>query len=163
MALAAALAANGAWAPTWKVSREVKGTGKRVKVTEPCMAGFVFVPEWGTDLPHVPRIPYGMMRQPNFTLTRVPDRQLNALRDIADKPLIPAHKLPSAGEWVKVIGGPYEGFHAKVLHCSQRYAVVTIKDAGPFGEKLQIPPSLLKETSVNPEPAKRGIRHRNRA
>src|SRR5690606_38523759 len=90
LALAAALADRRAWTPTWKVSREVRGTGERVKVTEPCIAGFVFVPaDWGMDLPVVAKIHYSFMRQPGFKLTRVPDHQLSALRSIADKPLLP--------------------------------------------------------------------------
>lgn len=164
MALAAALKDRGAWTPTWTVSREAKHGGKRVKVVEPVIAGMVFVPMfWRYDLPELPRLPFWPMRNADATLVKVADRELGPLRKVADKPLVPAHKLPRPGQRMKVIGGPYEGHTATVIHCSQRYAVVNIEgEASPFAQRLQLPPSLLQKTMLQPEPAKRGIRHRNR-
>lgn len=164
MALAAALKDRGAWTPTWQVSREAKHGGKRVKVTEAVIAGMVFVPSFLRDsLPEVPCLPYWIMRNADATLTRVADRELGPLRKVADKPLIPASQLPRPGQRMKVIGGPYEGHTARVIQCSQRYAIVSIEgEASPFAQRLKLPPSLLQETMLQHEPAKRGIRHRNR-
>lgn len=163
MALAAALRDRGAWTPTWQVSRECKRSGKRIKVTEACVPGMVFIPSiWRDDIPAVPMLPWWPMFNPDRTLTRVPDRQLGPLRKIADKPLVPASQLPRAGERWKVIGGPYEGYTVRVLHCTQRYATLAVEgEVSPFAQNLQLPPSLLQETMIEDEQPKRAQRRRN--
>jgi hypothetical protein len=113
---------------------------------EPCIPGLVFIPEaTGAELPTVPRIRFWHMRAPDFTLTRVPDRQLEPLRSIADKPLVPAHKLPRPGQRLRFASGPFQGLSAKVIRCTQRYATVAVEG---FAQPLQVPPCILQEKAA---------------
>jgi hypothetical protein len=145
MAWAALLAQFGAWTPTWKVSKQLPRSSMRRKVTEACIPSYVFVPAFvAYDLPTVPKIPYSWMKGAEGMLTRVPDRQLAGLRDIADKPLIPASKLPKAGAIVLMPDGPWQGLRAKVVKCTQRAATVEIEtQKDRFTQKVQLPSCLL--------------------
>lgn len=147
MALAAALADYGAWTPTWKVSKQLPRSSVRRKVTEACIPSYVFVPAFlAFNLPQVPRIPYSWMKGTEGMLTRVPDRQLSALRQIADKPLIPASRLPKPGSIVMMPDGPWQGLRAKVVKCSQRMATVEIETQGRgFSQTIQLPSCLLRK------------------
>ena len=141
LALAAALADWGAWTPTWKVSRQFPRSPARRKVTEACIPTFVFMPSrHAHDLPPIPRVPYGFMRHAGGALIRIADTDLEPLRSIADKPLIPARQLPQPGQSVRFAEGPWQGLIATVLECSQRYCSVVLKD---FAHSMQVPPCQL--------------------
>jgi transcription antitermination factor NusG len=101
----------------------------------------VFVPSLiAFDLPHVPSIAYGFMRGAEFELIRVPDRQLEPMRKLADKPLIPARRLPKAGQKVRFTQGPFEGLRGRVVSCTIRACHVAVEG---FAQAIQAPPVLL--------------------
>jgi hypothetical protein len=159
MALAAALRDRGAWTPTWTRRRIIKG--KHLNVTEACIPGFVFAPvAHYFDLRDMPLARFTFMRDHEGKPTRVRDGQLNPLRKIADKPLIPASQLPRPGAMVRFTSGPFEGMRGKVINCTIRAARVAIHG---IHNPVQMPPSILQETGLESEPAKRATRLRNRA
>lgn len=142
IALAATLANRGAWTPTWTRRRRLPRSPITRPITEACIPTFVFIPApCVDDLPTLPRLPYTAMRF-DGALVKIPDRQLEPLRSIADKPLIPAHRLPRPGQRLRFTTGPFEGLFAKVLSCTQRYATVSVDG---FALPLQVPPCILQE------------------
>lgn len=139
LALAAALAEQGAWTPTWRRRKRFPRSNATRLTSQPCIPGMVFVPEHG-QLPKV-RIDYSLMKNWDHSYVRIPDSQLAHLRHIADKPLIPASKLPRPGERLRFNEGPFQGLYAKVLACSIRYATVVVEG---FAQPLQVPPCILR-------------------
>lgn len=166
LALAAALADRGAWTPTWKVSKQLPN-GSHRKVVEACLPRFVFIPEeMRFSLPHVPRIEYWFMKEFDGRLSRVPDWQLNDVRNIADKPMPKASELPRVGSIVTMPAatGAWQGLRAKVLACTQQKATVAIEIQGRgFSQEIQLAPCLLLKNQAQGQSAKRATRHRNRA
>lgn len=142
MALAAALADRGAWTPTWTRRRRLPRSPMTKPVKEACIPSFVFLPSGeGHNLPPVPLIQYRLMHFEGM-LVRIADHQLEPLRRIADKPLLPAHKLPKAGQRLRFNSGPFQGLIAKVIRCTQRFATVSVEG---FAQPLQVPPAFLGE------------------
>lgn len=161
LALVAGLRNRGAWVPTWTRRRRLPRSSIFRLVTEPVIPGMVFVPSFSLhDLPAVPRVPYWIMHDPLGDLMRVPDRQMEGLRKIADKPLVPASLLPKVGRMVRFTEGPFEGMQGKLIDCTIRAARVAIHG---IHNPVTMPPSILQEIKLESEPAKRATRLRNRA
>lgn len=143
MAVARQLAHLGAWTPTWKRMRRVPRANVKRLAPEACIPSFVFLPEpLANAIPD--DAPCRPMRIDGARVT-VTDRQLEPLRQIADKPAIPARKLPRAGEVLRFLAGPFQGLDAKIIRCSQRYATVTVEG---FAQPLQVPPSLFVQDAL---------------
>lgn len=143
MALAAALADLGAWTPTWTRRRRLPRSPVTRPITEACIPTFVFIPaEEAHDLPPIARLPYGLMRCVDGKLIRIADRELNHLRKIADKPAVPASKLPRPGRSYRIVGLGFDGLLGKVVSCTQRKCFVQVEG---FAQPLQIPPGLLSD------------------
>lgn len=142
LALVAGLRHRGAWTPTWTRRRRLPRSSIFRLVTEPVIPGMVFVPSFARhELPTVPRVPYWITHKPDGSLMRVPDRQMEPLRKIADKPLVPASLLPKVGTRVRFMQGPWEGIIGRVLSCTIRCAFVQVEG---IANPLQVPPLLLE-------------------
>lgn len=141
LALAAALAEHGAWTPTWTRRRRLPRSPVTRPITEACIPTFVFVPADASELPEIPRLPYGLMRVEG-ALVRIADRELNHLRKIADKPMVKASQLPRAGRSYRIVGLGFDGLTGRVITATPSKCMVAIEG---FAQPLQIPPSLLQE------------------
>lgn len=143
LALAAALANKGAWTPTWTRRRRLPRSPVTRPITEACIPTFVFIPAGQAhDLLPIAKLPYGLMRCIDGKLIRIADRELNHLRKIADKPAVPASKLPRPGRSYRIVGLGFDGLLGKVLRCTSSKCFVAVDG---FAQPLQIPPSLLHE------------------
>ncbi len=118
--------------------RRVARANVRRLTTEACMPSFVFIPAATASLipQNVDCRPMRFDGAPVF----VRDRQLEALRAIADKPLPSARQLPKPGEVYRLTKLGFEGLAAKVIRCTQRACMVEV--AG-FSQPIQVPPLLL--------------------
>lgn len=139
LALAAALSDRGAWTPTWKRKRRLPRSPISRVITEAVMPSFVFVPASEQyTLPNIARCPARFMQNADWTLIRIPDRQMEPLRKIADKPMVKARDLPRVGSRVKFNEtSPFYGWEGKVLSCTQRCVFVAVPG---FAQPIQAPP-----------------------
>jgi hypothetical protein len=145
LALAAAFRDLGAWTPTWTRRRRLPRSPMTKPVTEACIPTFTFIPAAAAnDLPVLPKLPYSLMRFEG-ALIRIADRELDHLRKVADKPLMPASQLPRPGRAYRIVGLGFDGLSARVITCTTSKCFVAVEG---FAQPLQIPPSLLHEKAA---------------
>lgn len=141
--LASGLAGHGAWTPTWNRRRRMPRSPITRTITEPCIPSFVFIPSSSRDLPEIPRVPFSFMRNHESIPVRIADREMEPLRQIADRPLVRARDLPRPGQTVRFKEGPWEGLTGKIIACTQRYAKINVTDDRGISQVIQAPPCLL--------------------
>lgn len=136
----------GAWTPTWRRKRRLPRSSISRLIELPCIPSMVFVPDIGAPLPMIPHIPFTLMQRPDSgRLVRVRDRELEALRKAADKPMIKARDLPKAGTIVHFTGAAFGGLKGKILKCNATYCEVDVEG---FAQPFKIAPSLIQRMAA---------------
>lgn len=154
--LANALAWLGAWTPTWTRRRRLPRSPVTRPMTEACIPTFVFLPV--SQMPGLPRsgeiigqrndrrmVPAYHVMFFDGALVRIADHELNHLRKVADKPVVPVTQLPRAGRSYRIQGLGFDGLKGTVLSCTPTKCFVEVKG---FAHPLQIPPSLLEQSEA---------------
>lgn len=146
MPLVRALEPLGAFTPLW--TRHIRRRGVSKKLQVPCIEGFVFIPQ-DADIPPPGHpgpdracVPDYWRFYSNGELATIPDKQLEPMRSIADKPVVRTADLPAKGEVRKLNGLGFEGLRATVIKCTKRECTVEVAD---WPAPIKVHPALLEK------------------
>lgn len=140
------------WAPAWYRRRRLPRTKKDVVVPMPCLPSFVFVSlkdlEATVDLSDQTQFRFRLMTNPDGTVIRIPDEQLEGLRKVMDRPKEDVKKIPRPviGSVWRFGSGPFDGLDGEVLGYQGSYASVKMK--GLTDLVVQIPYFQLGAISI---------------